>query len=198
MKKTTNDDSMPEEIDFARGIRGKYASRYREGVSIRETPPMDPIALYETQSRLGHALWQAQALEAAFVAYFSLVQEMAVKEAGARVHELLEHSVPQPPPNDLWQSLLDLGDLSERIYRLVPERNWVVHRCSFELSSVVDSPDRGGDITFRLQGFADEARYLSEHLIRVLELKLSHKGMTPPEIQTRTQQVIQAWAETAA
>jgi len=198
MKQTLDDDIMPEEIDFSRGLRGKYANRYREGVSIRETPPMDPIALYETQSRLGHALWQAQALEATFVAYFSLVQEMAVKDAGARVHELLEHHIPQNQTGDLWRSLLDLGDLSDRIHRLVPERHWVVHRCSVELSSLVNSPDQRGDFTFRLQGFADEARYLSDHLIRVLELKLSHKGMTPPEIQTRTQQVIQGWAEAAA
>src|SRR6266542_6973782 len=91
MKKAPEDQSMPDALDFTGGVRGKYANRYREGVWIREISPSDPIAFYETQSRLGHALWQAQTLEGAFVVYLALVQELAVREAAGKAHELLEH-----------------------------------------------------------------------------------------------------------
>ncbi len=194
MKKPVDDEDMPNEIDFTGTVRGKYASRYREGVSIREISPLDPIAFYETQSRLGHALWQAQTLEAAFVAYFSLVQEMAVQEAGAHAHELLEHQAIGKQQTHHLRQFLDLKDVSERFYRLLPERNWIVHRCTFELSNLAESPDRRHDITVRLEGFADEAQYLSQYLISLVEVKLSRRGMSPAEIEQRTKQVIKAWA----
>ena len=34
MKKMKNDPDVLEEYDFSRGIRGKYAERYKEGTAI--------------------------------------------------------------------------------------------------------------------------------------------------------------------
>jgi len=34
MKKMRNDPEMLEEYDFSRGVRGKYAKRYREGTNV--------------------------------------------------------------------------------------------------------------------------------------------------------------------
>ncbi len=194
MKKHPDDDAMSREVDFTGGIRGKYADRYREGVSIRETTSLDPITIYETQSRLGHALWQAQSLEAACVAYLSLVQELEVREAGARVHDLLEHHTSEKHTNHVWRSLLEFDDLADRLRKIVPERNWIVHRCTFELANLTEHPNRAPDITLRLELFADEAQYLSQSLLKVIESHLSHAGVPSKEIATRTMRVIQAWA----
>lgn len=187
------DSGPPKEVDFTGGIRGKYASRYREGVTIRETSPADPIALYETQSRLGNALWHAQTLEAALVAYLSLVQEMAVPEAGSRAHDLLEHRLPHTTLSDAWGSVLD-AELRNRLTSLLSERNWIVHRCSFELERMADSPDRKRHIAARLEEFAGEAKYLSHCLLTSIETKLAPSGLTASEIQTRTKRVIETWA----
>ena len=199
MKKEPDSRDMPEEIDFSHGVRGKYADRYREGLSIREATPKDPVAFHETQSRLGKALWHAQGLEAAFVAYLSLVHEMAVPEAGVRVHQLLEHEMTQAQLKDLWQASPDVADynaeaLKDRFTRFIPERNWLVHRCSFELEKLVDSSRQGHDVAIRLEEFADEARYLSQYLIVLIETKLTTRGMKPDEIEKRRTQVIEDWA----
>ncbi len=198
MKKKDRDDEIPENIDFSNAIRGKYVDRYREGISIHERQSIDPITFYEAQSRLGHALWHAQALEAACVAYISLVRNMAVVEAGGHAHALLEHHDRDILKN--WRSTFDAEGLTDRQFqdrlaRFIVERNWLVHRSSFELADQLTSPDRIQELTIRLGGFADEALYLSQSLFRVIELNLSKRGLMPTEIETRTKEVIEEWAE---
>ncbi len=198
MKKNNKDDEIPDNIDFSGAIRGKYVDRYREGVSIHEYQSIDPITFYEAQSRLGHALWHAQALEAACVAYISLVRDIAVLEAGARAHALLEHYDRDTVKN--WRVTLDTEGLADkhfqdRLARFITERNWLVHRSSFELADQLASRDRLPDLTIRLGGFADEALYLSQTLFRAIEFKLSERGLKPAEIETRTKEVIEEWTE---
>ncbi len=198
MKKQDRDDEIPENIDFSNAIRGKYVDRYREGVSIHERQSIDPITFYEAQSRLGHALWYAQALEAACVAYISLVRNTGVLEAGGHAHALLEHH-----DRDMlksWRSTFDVEGLADRQFhdrlaRFIVERNWLVHRSSFELADQLTSRDRLQELTIRLGGFADEGHYLSQVLFRAIEFKLLKRGLMPAEIETRTKQVIEEWAE---
>src|SRR5260370_41079809 len=182
MKNNDKDDEIPENVDFSNAIRGKYVDRYREGVSIHEHQSIDPITFYEAQSRLGHALWHAQALEAAFVVYISLVRNVAVVEASGHAHALLEHH-----DRDIlkdWRSTFDVEGLTDkafqdRLARFIVERNWLVHRSSFEFADQLSSPDRIQELTIRLGGFADEALYLSRLLFRVIEFKLSKRGLMP-------------------
>jgi len=185
---------MPNEIDFTGGVRGKYADRYREGVTIREIAPPDPIAFYETQSRLGYALWHAQILEAAFVAYLALVLDMAVQDAGVRAHQLLEHEVSDKQFTQWWSSFEDFKGFLDRFHRIRLERNWIVHRSSFDLAELVQSPSGKHELSTRLEGFADEAQYLTQYLFKAVEASLSDRGMTPAQIDERTRQVIDAWA----
>jgi hypothetical protein len=142
-KPNRDDDDIPPEIDFRRGIRGKYAERYRAGVTIRELPPLDPIAFYETQSRLGHALWHAQALEGAIVAYLSLVDEMPIPAAREHALALLGYGTAHGvehlgsvlrPSESLGVAVL------ERLQRFLTDRNWLVHRSRFELETQLGSP----------------------------------------------------------
>ncbi len=154
MKKKDRDDEIPENIDFSNAIRGKYVDRYREGVSIHERQSIDPITFYEAQSRLGHALWHAQALEAACVAYISLVRNVAVVEAGGHAHALLEHHDRDTLKN--WRSTFDAEGLTDkqfqdRLARFIVERIWLVHRSSFELADQLTSPNRIHEITKRLK-----------------------------------------------
>src|SRR5437764_948127 len=115
MKNKDRDDEIPENIDFSKAIRGKYVDRYREGVSIHESPAIDPITFYEAQSRLGHALWHAQTLEAACVAYISLVRNVAVVEAGGHAHALLEHH--DRDIQKKWRSTFDVEGLTNKQFQ---------------------------------------------------------------------------------
>ena len=194
MKKVPEDQDMPDEIDFTGGVRGKYASRYREGVSIRERSATDPAAMSETHSSLGVALRQAQAFEAVIVAYLTLVEELALKEAGRRAHDFLEHSPQTEKPAHTWGFLRKDKDLEKRFAHLARERNWIVHHCNFDIEALVNAPERQRELVARLEQFADEARSLTQYLISHIELNLSRRGLSISEIEAETRQVIEKWA----
>lgn len=197
MKNPVDDDDLPDEIDFSGGVRGKYVERYREGVSVRELPPIDPIHFYEVQSRLGHALWHAQALESTLVAYLALVFDMPPDAAGHEAVRLLEHS-----PAGLLERLR--GDvegqqevvpgLEQRLTGFFAERDWLVHRSRHRLEDELSAPDHGRSLTRRLESIVDEAQYLNQKLAALLEQRLRHRGWSKAEVRSRARGIIDQWA----
>jgi hypothetical protein len=191
------EDDVPENIDFSGGVRGKYVRRYREGVSIRELPPIDPIRFYEMQSRLGHALRHAQALERTLVVYLALVFDMPPHAAGTEASQLLE--------SRSSNFLLRLGEelrleyapgpeLESRLREFLAERNWLVHRSRHHLEEELSLPAQAQALTNRLELLVDEAQYLNQKLARLLEHRLLQRGLSGAEIQSRTREVVERWA----
>lgn len=191
------DDEMPSEIDFTGGIRGKYAARYREGVTVRELPPIDPIGFYETQSRLGYALWHTQAFESTLVAYYCLLFELTPTAAGTEASSVLEsgggrllHELRQQAAGSHGFS----HQLGERLERFLRERNWLVHRSRYDLESGPGSLEGRRALSMRLESLADEAQYLNEKLAGLLENQLVKRGLSPSEIRTQAREAIDRWA----
>lgn len=194
MMKVPDDQNMPEEIDFTGGVRGKYAERYREGVSIHERFTGDAAALSEIQARLGGALRQAQMFEALFVTYLALVQEVAVREAGMRAHQVLEHGRHASQSHEaLWDQFTDKR-LQERFDRFINERNWIIHRWSFDLDAASDRPEAMRRLADRLFEFVNEASILTQHLRDQIQQTLSQRGLSAADIEAETRQVIAKWA----
>lgn len=193
-----NEDGIPDDVDFSGGVRGKYVQRYRDGVSIRELPPVDPIRFYEVQSRLGYALWHAQALERTIVVYFALVRNMPAKVAGAEASRAFESDAVTLLRHlrEVWsqgEPQVTSG-LEPRFESFFAERNWLVHHSRYQLEEGLTSPEQTRTLTDRLESLADEARYLAHQLTFFLEERLSRDGLSRAEIRSRTEAVVHLWA----
>ncbi|HKG95596.1 MAG TPA: hypothetical protein VKA84_27040 [Gemmatimonadaceae bacterium] len=194
-----DEDEIPENIDFSGGVRGKYVHRYREGVSVRELPPIDPIRFYEIQSRLGYALWQTQALASTIVAFLSLVLDMSPGAAAVETARILEHDA----GSHLRHLIEETGtrfprdfsaEVQQRLMMLLRERNWLVHHSRYELEAELSAPERARGLTSRLELLGDEAQYLNQVIASILERELSQRGLSVPEIRERTREVLDTWA----
>ena len=195
MKKRRDSDDIPAEIDFSRGVRGKYAERYREGATLRELTP-DPVGLHEIQSRLGHALLSAQAFESALVAYLSLVLDLTFSVAAKETRNALElaessyfdrlfkewssHSTTKPP-------------IEKRVEAFLRERNWLVHQ-SWHHVAPASSAELQREIAHRLEVLADEGMFLGSSLDAIVARKLHEKGLSKAEIIACTRDIIDQWA----
>jgi len=195
MKKRRDSDDIPAEIDFSRGVRGKYFERYREGVTLRELSP-DPIGLYESQSRLGHALLSAQAFESALVAYLALVLDLSFSIAAKETRNALElaHSSYFDRLFEEWHALSTTKPpIEERVQGFLRERNWLVHQ-SWHHVAPANSVELQREIAHRLEVLADEGMFLGSGLDAIVARKLQEKGLSEAEITARTREVIDRWA----
>lgn len=197
MKHQSDDEDLPKDIDFSGGIRGKYVDRYREGVSVREITTVDPVRFREIQSRLGYALWHAQAFERTLVIYLSLLFEIPPRVAGAEALQMLEDDTSGAVERITRQPGLEREfseDLDRRLRSFFRERNWLVHRSRYQLEADLSESGRVEALTRRLEFLADEAQYLNHWLNALLEHRLLQRGLTEHEITSRAREVGDFWA----
>lgn len=187
MNHQDDNDDIPGEVDFRGGVRGKYADRYREGVVLRERT-LDPIGLYEIQSRLGRALLSAQAFETALATYLALVVDLPVQKAAVETRTALEFASSTYLHNlrDEWEAhLRSAAPVETRLSEFFRERNWLVHQSWQSVISVEEKEV----LNTRLEALTDEADYLRSALEAIVVRRLVARGMSNSEIVDRTKEI---------
>jgi hypothetical protein len=195
MTNRDDEDDIPAEIDFSRGVRGKYAARYRNGIVLMERA-QDPIGLYEMQSRLGRALLSTQAFEGVLVAYLALVRDLSPQNAATETKSVLEFSVSsylEELLNEWSVHTTSSPPIHERMDGFFRERNWLVHQ-SWRDVNPSTSVDEHRALAVRLEALTDEATFLGSSLDAMMSRTLEERGLTGSEISARTRKVLDHWA----
>ncbi|MBI4409196.1 MAG: hypothetical protein HY561_05780 [Gemmatimonadetes bacterium] len=191
MKKSDND--LRPEYDFSGGVRGKYAEAYAKRVRF---PGQSGLTLrLDVEAWLGHALTQAQALEATLVAYVALAHARSPQRAGKEVAALVE--VGRSP---LWRSFLaDIrryrfdSELASGLRDFFKERDWLVHRSWFEYGGAELSAGSANRLANRLERFARKAALLEQTCYEFLLKILTERGMSEQEVARRAAAVRERW-----
>ena len=188
-KNRDTQDETPSSYDFSKGVRGKYVERLGgpSATWVRE------MAARDAQRWIAESLRRFQLLEAAFVAYFALLQNQDVVEAGSAASEAIEN------PNSLASASLlkDLSgepeatpELAVQLVKLLSERNWLIHR-SFHSTRFEADPRQFME---RVTEGAEAAAEVESEFRRFLLRRCESLGIPPHEAQDRAEAVIQQWA----
>jgi hypothetical protein len=188
MNDDKSNDRSSTSYDFSQGIRGKYVARLGgPGASwVRE------MALRDAQRWVAEGLLRFQQLEGFFVAYFVLVHDRALREAGQAASEAIGN-----PRSSAFAALLrDLQDYSEaphlatQLSDVIAQRNWFVHR-SFHAWRYSNDPAAFAD---RVSKVATALAETDHEFYHYLMTRCEATGFTVREAEAKADQVIQEWA----
>ncbi len=192
MPKDTELD-MQEQYSFAGGVRGRYASRFtpdeREELVRRS-------ALHDVQLWIARALLQVRSLEATLVTYLALAWGETPQRAAHRVTTVFDRSG-TPTLRRLLEDANEFGlsadDMRARFRQIRQERNWLVHRGSFQTHAVATHVAELLPFIRRLEQLSAEASGLEQELNRVLKARLARTGLSPQEINRKADDVRNEW-----
>lgn len=192
MLKDTEID-MREEYSFAGGVRGRYAGRFtpheREELIRRS-------ALHDVQLWIARALLQVQSLEASLVAYLVLAWGESPEGASQKVPTLFDRSATSMLRRlleDANEFGLSADEMQARFLQVRQERNWLVHRGSFQTHAVATQVTDLLPFIRRLEQLSAEASSLEQELNGMLEAHLARTGLSPREINRKADDVRTQW-----
>jgi hypothetical protein len=136
-----------------------------------------------------------QKLEATLVAYFSVVQQKPLLEAGQAASDVLED--PKSPLSDvLWADVRShpdvAGGLRATFLTLLTERTWFIHKSSFALSQ--HPPAGQSDPLLRIERAVSIAETAEQSLEDFFFKRCQHLGFSRHDAETKAQRVIEQWA----
>lgn len=195
MKKDSDTWEMRKQYDFSGGIRGKYASRFRQR-GERWEDLFKPAAAHDAQTWLSYSLLRVQQLEGALVTYLSLAWQESPENAGKKAAALVEKTTGKMwirLLTELQQEGLKQADFEKRLRDVLNERSWLVHRSGFETEAALSNPTDAVALVERFERLAEEAGSLREQIQRLLDQRLHKLGLSSKEIEKRREDVIQRW-----
>jgi len=188
MKRDQNKNTRPA-YDFSKGVRGKYVERLGgpHGDWVRE------MAARDAQRWIAESLRRFQSLEGTFVAYFVLLRDQSIAEAGHAAWEAIEN--PQSAAhvsllNDLRSERGRSTELATELSKLLIERNWLVHR-SLHSARLEIEP---GEFVDRVTESATAASEIESEFRSFLLRRCESLGIALQEAEDRAAQVIHQWA----
>jgi hypothetical protein len=186
---------MREEYDFSGGVRGRHAARFtaseREDLCRR-------AAVEDLQTWTMLALYEVQALEAAFFALLVLADNRSPAEALGAAAALVSGGETRISGDVLSSTRrLGLDDLNGRLTFVAAERAWLVHRGGYASHAALSDPEKAPAVVDRLQRLGTEARGLKARVESLVAKHLSEAGLSDQEAITRRNDTVDLWQSTA-
>lgn len=192
MKKELEFEMRPE-YDFSGGVRGRHAARF----TGRERDELfRRAAVQDLQTWIAHALLQVQALEAALFTYLVLAQDDSPEQAGVKTTTLFDSGEARGLKHlmsELRDRGLPEGELDEKFWRVVNERNWLVHRSGYESQAALSVSQKTLLLLKRLEYMSDEAHALKVQIEHLVQHHLSIRGLSKQEIDKTTDETVGLW-----
>jgi hypothetical protein len=183
-------DRDPADLDFSKGIRGKYVDRLGgpDAAWVLEMTAKD------THLWVAESLRHFQSLEAWLVAYFALGFDLPPQEAGRAMLDALEN--PRSPHYEtLLRDLEAVADsnlnpgVRDQLRQVFAERNWLVHR-----SFLYERKHNAVELTNRMTRAAEAASQARDTLRTLVLLKCKSAGIPHQDALQRAGAVIREWA----
>ncbi len=188
MKVDHEDDILPE-YELSGGVRGRYAGR----LTPSERAGSERRAWVEMVNELSsYTLQQVEELETVLFTFFVLAGHQPVQNAARHAATLLDPEQDGKPAQVVQESRqTGLADpaLLNQLQAIAGQRAWVEH----PFPSSGDDRESLKPVLARLEAIYDEVRSLKARVALLVEQHLAGAGLSPQEIERRTEETAKLW-----
>lgn len=188
MKREEADD-LPAEVDFSAAARGRSADRFPPRGRDERLAGAWPAMVEELSA---HTLRQVRELEATLFTFFVLAEREPVQKAARHAAAVLDCAGTlraDGTPDDRGDCGIGDADLRARLRAVAEQRGWVRQpRPPFARNREAAQP-----VLLRLERIYDEVHALRRQIEAMMEERLVGAGMTPAEIERRTEETARLW-----
>ena len=152
--------------------------------------------LAAAMERVGHAVWQVQALEDT-LAHYVVVRVRGVERIKQDQADVLLASAQKRTMGALITELEKAGvvpdGLNERLRPVLEERNWLVHHARRETRGMLSKPEVYNTLQIRAEALMDESLALNKSLAAELESFVLTLGVSQEAIDTAAERLMKQW-----
>ena len=152
--------------------------------------------LAAAMERVGHAVWQVQALEDT-LAHYVVIRVRGTDRIKQDEGDTLLASAQKRTMGSLITELERAGvvpdGLNERLRPVLEERNWLVHHARREMRGMLSKPEVYNTLQIRAEALMDESLALNKSLAAELQSFVRSLGVSQEALDAAAERLMKQW-----